>query len=229
MSLYLPCPVAPTSAIYYHLPYHNTKCSHNDNVCWAVSGDPVPCRPETGGTWRNKVQCENLQQLSAARCRAQGQPPRLCCRLQRPIACKQRNKKWPRERERAPGSGHSALRPCALCVDILVRSYATGLGAIRELLSYATIHFLFLTKCPFLVASLGDRAWWMSCQEIAPLLQPSAALMLVLHKKPLDFPVMTECTGPHYCKHQSIKLHDFELFSINKILRGSINLSMYLR
>ena len=63
-----------------------------------------------------------------------------------------------REREREPGSGHSALRPCALCVDILVRSYATGLGAIQELLSYATIHFLFLTKCPFLVASLGDRA-----------------------------------------------------------------------
>ena len=36
MSLYLPCPVVPTSAIYYHLPYHNTKCSHNDNVCWAA-------------------------------------------------------------------------------------------------------------------------------------------------------------------------------------------------
>ena len=69
----------------------------------------------------------------------------------------------------------------------------------------------------------------MSCQEIAPLLQPSAALMLVLHKKPLDFPVMTECTGPHYCKHQSIKLHDFELFSINYILRGSINLNRHLK
>ena len=36
MSLYLPRPVAPTSAVYYHLPYHNTKCSHNDNVCWAA-------------------------------------------------------------------------------------------------------------------------------------------------------------------------------------------------
>ena len=69
----------------------------------------------------------------------------------------------------------------------------------------------------------------MSCQEIAPLLQPSAALMLVLHKKPLDFPVMTECKGPHYCKHQSIKLHDFELFSINYILRGSINLNRHLK
>ena len=61
------------------------------------------------------------------------------------------------EREREPGSEHSALRPCALCVDVLVRSYATGLGAIQELLSCGAIHFLFLTKRPFLVASPGDK------------------------------------------------------------------------
>ena len=118
---------APHISTYYHLAllWHQVfpvmtmqcQCELQKPLQWPRSMQ----RLETGARDVTKCSvktCSTLQHAAGPKVSPRGS----AAGSRGPIACKQRNKKWPRERE--PGGEHSALRACALCVDILVRSNA---------------------------------------------------------------------------------------------------------
>ena len=93
--------LSPHISTYYHLAllWHQVFPAMTMWAAGAAAVTQIHAETRDGGWWRNKVQCENLQH-SAARCRAQGQPPRLCCRLQRPHRLQTKKQKVA-QRERA--------------------------------------------------------------------------------------------------------------------------------
>ena len=155
----------------------------------ACCSDLVPCRPERerererqGARDVTKCSVKTCSRLTAARCRAQGQPSRLSPREARRLQTK---KQSGLESRAVAGlwTGQWAGQ-CAGHVQSASIRNINGEQLACQLLTTASgpeTASYFTQNFPSL-CSLGDREWWMSCQEIAPLLQLSAALMWVWHK-----------------------------------------------